>query len=182
MGLHWWLSGKESTYQCRRHRRCGFDPWVRKIPWRRKWQPSIVAWEIPWTEEPGWLQSMRSQKSWTRLSDWAYTHAHTWAGRLIEKAVPFSEPDEQCYSSLMKIQRFDISLPPPYDTALFILLRLAHQITRRRSKAFLTETTVVRLLFPFKFAFIPSFHPLKNNYWAPLTWQILLGKMYRNLL
>ena len=26
---------------------------------------SIVAWEIPWTEEPGMLQSVRLQKSWT---------------------------------------------------------------------------------------------------------------------
>ena len=32
-----WLSGKESSCQCRR---CGFDPWVRKIPWRRKWWPT----------------------------------------------------------------------------------------------------------------------------------------------
>ena len=29
----------------------------------------ILAWEIPWTEEPGGLQSMVSQKSCTRLSD-----------------------------------------------------------------------------------------------------------------
>ena len=29
-------SGKESTCQCRRHRRRGFDPWVGKTPWRRK--------------------------------------------------------------------------------------------------------------------------------------------------
>ena len=28
-GLPWWLSDKESAYQCRRP---GFDPWVRKIP------------------------------------------------------------------------------------------------------------------------------------------------------
>ena len=35
----------------------------------------ILAWEIPWTEEPGGLWSMRSQKSWTQLSDWAHTHA-----------------------------------------------------------------------------------------------------------
>ena len=35
-GLPWWLSGKESTCQCRRLR---FNPWDRKIPWRRKWQP-----------------------------------------------------------------------------------------------------------------------------------------------
>ena len=26
---------------------------------------SILAWEIPWSEEPGGLQSMGSQKSWT---------------------------------------------------------------------------------------------------------------------
>ena len=30
---------------------------------------SILAWEIPWTEEPGGLQSMGSQKSQTRLGD-----------------------------------------------------------------------------------------------------------------
>ena len=34
-----WLSGKESACQCRR---CRFDPWVGKIPWRRKWQPTPV--------------------------------------------------------------------------------------------------------------------------------------------
>ena len=34
-----WFSGKESVCQCRRHR---FDPQVRKIPWRRKWQPTPV--------------------------------------------------------------------------------------------------------------------------------------------
>ena len=30
---------------------------------------SILTWKIPWTEEPGRLQSMGSQKSWTRLSN-----------------------------------------------------------------------------------------------------------------
>ena len=35
-------SAKESTCQCRRHRRCRFDPWARKIHWRRKWQPAPV--------------------------------------------------------------------------------------------------------------------------------------------
>ena len=37
--LSWWLNGKESTCQCRG---CGFDPWVRKIPWGRKWQSTPV--------------------------------------------------------------------------------------------------------------------------------------------
>ena len=35
-------SGKEPTCQCRRHKRHGFDPWVRKTPWRRAWQPTPV--------------------------------------------------------------------------------------------------------------------------------------------
>ena len=38
-GLPRWLSGKESACQCRRR---GFEPWVRKTPWRRKWQPTAV--------------------------------------------------------------------------------------------------------------------------------------------
>ena len=41
-GLSWCLRGKEPTCQCRRHRRYMLSPWVKKIPWRRKWQPSPV--------------------------------------------------------------------------------------------------------------------------------------------
>ena len=32
-------SGKEPVCQCKRLKRCGFDPWVRKIPWRRACNP-----------------------------------------------------------------------------------------------------------------------------------------------
>ena len=35
-------SGKEPTCHCRRHKRPGFYPWVRKIPWRRAWQSTPV--------------------------------------------------------------------------------------------------------------------------------------------
>ena len=35
-------SGKESTCQCKRHGRLMFNPWVGKILWRRKWQPTPV--------------------------------------------------------------------------------------------------------------------------------------------
>ena len=37
-GLPWWLNGKESTCQCRR---CRFNPWIRKIPSRRKRHPTL---------------------------------------------------------------------------------------------------------------------------------------------
>ena len=53
-----WLSGKESTCQCRRHRRHRFDLWVGKIPLKEEMatRPRILAWGIPWTEEAGGLQ------------------------------------------------------------------------------------------------------------------------------
>ena len=37
--LPWWLCDKESTCRCKRHR---FDPWVRKISWRKKLQSTPV--------------------------------------------------------------------------------------------------------------------------------------------
>ena len=37
-----WLTGKESAWQCRRHMRWVFNPWVAKILWRRKWQITPV--------------------------------------------------------------------------------------------------------------------------------------------
>ena len=48
--LHLWMdkgfpggaSGKEPACQCRRHRRCRFHLWIRKIPWKRAWQPTPV--------------------------------------------------------------------------------------------------------------------------------------------
>ena len=39
IGLTRWYSGKDFPGQCRR---CRFDPWVGKIPWRRKWQHTPV--------------------------------------------------------------------------------------------------------------------------------------------
>ena len=35
-------SGKEPTCQCRRHKTCGLDSWVGKIPWKKAWQPTPV--------------------------------------------------------------------------------------------------------------------------------------------
>ena len=69
-------SGKEPACQCRKRKRCGFDPWVRKIPWRRPLQPTPVFFpgESPQTEEPRGLQSIGSQSQmWLK---WLSTHAH----------------------------------------------------------------------------------------------------------
>ena len=47
--LRWYMVGvpggasdTEPACQCRRHKRHRFDPWVRKIPWRRAWLPTSV--------------------------------------------------------------------------------------------------------------------------------------------
>ena len=63
----WWIH-----LQCRRP---GLDPWVRKIPWRRVWQPTpiFLPRESPWTEEPGGLQSRRSQRVG---HDWVTKHTY----------------------------------------------------------------------------------------------------------
>ena len=42
LGLPRCTRGKEPICQCRRLKRCGFNPWVRKNPWRRKWEPTPV--------------------------------------------------------------------------------------------------------------------------------------------
>jgi len=44
------------------------ETWVQSLGWEdpleeeRATHSSILAWEIPWTEEPGGLQSMRSRR------------------------------------------------------------------------------------------------------------------------
>ena len=81
----WWLaragflgstSGKEPSCQWRRLKRRGFDSWIGKIPWRRAWQPTPVflPGESPWTEEPGGVQTMGSQRGGHDCWDLAHTH------------------------------------------------------------------------------------------------------------
>ena len=42
IGLPGGARSKEPACQSRRHKRCGLDPWVRKIPGRSAWQPTPV--------------------------------------------------------------------------------------------------------------------------------------------
>ena len=58
--LAWWLKNKESACQCRRQRRCGFEPWVRNIPWRRKWR----LLQYPCLGKPPGQQSMAGYSPW----------------------------------------------------------------------------------------------------------------------
>ena len=66
---HWGVfpavaSGEEPASQCRKHQLCRFDPWVRKIPWRRERLPIPVflPGESHGQRSLEELQSMGSQR------------------------------------------------------------------------------------------------------------------------
>ena len=62
-------SGKESACQCRRCQRCGFDTWVRKIPWRRACQPTpVFLLGNPMDRGAWWATGHGVIPSWTWLS------------------------------------------------------------------------------------------------------------------
>ena len=68
-GLLWWLSTKESACQCRRPGRHRFNPWFRKIPWRRACQPPPVFW-------PGESHGQRSLAGYSSVQFSSVTQSH----------------------------------------------------------------------------------------------------------
>ena len=107
-----YLSGKEPVCQCRRCKRRGFDPWIRKIPWRRKWQPApVFLLENPMDRGAWW--ATWGHKSQTQLS----THRHTTALHDLRTCVLRNHRTEKSdvkeYFSQWPKWR-DISVPSPF--------------------------------------------------------------------
>ena len=92
---------KEYAYQCRRHKRCKFDPWVKKILWRSKSQPDpvLLPGKIPWKEEPCGLQFMWAGRVG---HDWATEHAHAHICFLLCRHLSGDLVTESC-STLEKL-------------------------------------------------------------------------------
>ena len=68
--------------------RLGFDPWVRKNSWRRKWQFTLVfllGESYGWRSLVGYSHGLT--KSWTRLSDWACAHGCDRAENLCSRKI-----------------------------------------------------------------------------------------------
>ena len=74
---------------CKGHQRCGCDPWVRRIPWRRKWQPTPVFLPIEshGQSEPGGQRPTGSPRV-TRLSE--ETTTEMWSP--LSTSLPFALP------------------------------------------------------------------------------------------
>ena len=70
-----WLSGKELACQCKK---CGFVPWVGKIPWRREWQSTPVFLPgKPMNRGVWWATVHGVSKSRAWHKDWVRTHTMT---------------------------------------------------------------------------------------------------------
>ena len=70
-------SDKEPTYQRKRLKRCRFDPWVQKLPWRRAWQPSPVFLPGESHGQRIWGATVhRVAKGQTRLKRLSFTDSH----------------------------------------------------------------------------------------------------------
>ena len=71
---HWFIGASQVAQQLRIHLPMQ-EIWIRPLGWKHPLEKemamhsSILAWKILWTEEPGKLQSMGSQKSQTVLND-----------------------------------------------------------------------------------------------------------------
>ena len=112
-GLPSWLSGTESACHCRR---CWFHPWVCKIAWNRKWEPTLIF--LPGKSYG--QESLESYSPWvskcqTQLSDWACTHtaatAASWSMSCLfcshrgGPSHPQCQPSQQSSKPLMSCIR-----------------------------------------------------------------------------
>ena len=70
LGLPRWCWRSRTHCQCRKHKKHGFNPWVRRVPLEKGMaaHSRILAWRIPWTEEPGgyspWLNESLTWLKW----------------------------------------------------------------------------------------------------------------------
>ena len=99
-----WHRGKESTCQCRRCKRHEFSPWVGKIPWRRKWQPTAVFFP---GEFLGW-RSLAGYSPWGRRvrHDGAAEHSGSESPDDGQAAGPAGSPVPAIHSDLFVLCPF----------------------------------------------------------------------------
>ena len=85
----------------------------------------ILAWEIPWTEEPGGLQSLRSPKSQTQLSDETTTITHGRISKEINQSILREINPEYSLEGLMlnlKLQYFGHLMCTDYSLEKCLML------------------------------------------------------------
>ena len=71
LGLPWWLTGKGSARQYRRRR---LSPWVRKFPWRRKWQPTQCSCLENSIDKGAWWATVHGVMKESDTTEWVHRH------------------------------------------------------------------------------------------------------------
>ena len=108
---------KESACQCRRCKRLGFDPWIRKIPWRSSWPPTPVFL-------PGESHGRRSQGGY---SPWGCKESNTTVHTHTHEATDFTFLHPKC--------KTHCSAPPPHPVHT-----LAHPLASLRQMPALSSS------------------------------------------
>ena len=145
-GLPRWRSGKESAYQCRRHRRLEFDPWVGKIPWRMKQLPTLVFWPRGGSERK--YMCLLSHFLVLKVSSWSlypwFTSNHYYSlgnicGRTVSSLGLALWQDGSVQDTLDEffLDTFDFSSFP--DFALYIPWQPPHHLSFRSWTCVLTH-------------------------------------------
>ena len=110
-----WCSSKESACQCRRRKKYGFDPWIRKIPWRRKWQATPVflpeesqvqrrlAGYSPWGCKE--LDMVECLSAHTHTHTHIYTHKWTYDKFCVN--FKFLQLQNNCYVQWLSLESSD---------------------------------------------------------------------------
>ena len=127
MGFPSWNDDKQSACQCRRCRRCGFNSWVGKITWRRKWQPTPVSCLGNQMEKAAWKATY---SQWGHKKSGTTEHActHQMYIELIPILWSFS-------NSSKRLNRKEGVFPKTfYEVTIILTLKPDKDITKNKKK------------------------------------------------
>ena len=104
---------------------CRFKPWVRKIPLEKEMatHSSILAWRIPWTKEPGELQSMGSQRAGHDLATKQQQNNGLVKAVMYMRSLPslWTDPFRRSPSGASAGRALPLSSRPPGELPLHLL-------------------------------------------------------------
>ena len=133
-GFPGWCCGKESTCQCSRHSRLGFDPRVKKIPGNRKWQPTPVF--LPRRRHG--QRNLSDYSSWGCKESDATEPTHLTCSRAKQGAtkVPMEKINtKNTWKTLKKKRCGRIRALPDTKTHIVLTHEQTDQLTRTKSSA-----------------------------------------------
>ena len=125
--------GSVVAWQCRRHKRRGFDPWARKIPWNRKWQPTQYSClGNPMDRRAWWaiVHGITKSRTWLRIHTLRiHVCVCVLSHFIMNKEVSLTTRKLLFSLSGQKIVYVWNSLPHTSTTESFLSITLSHHLT-----------------------------------------------------